>query len=228
MYEFCTSLQTNSIEFGLEWKDTLVVMDTALEPSCSNNAMQLDTLVRRERSVKYQDIGSGVLEARNIGVLLVKILFVDCLPGLLMNLLSLSRITKQTSCELNYKEAQIEFVLRATGEHKLMFTLLSNFYLCDMATSVFRSNEAKVKDAVKLFTLSYLTSAVWMSFLDLVDLDLVILGLAVLDLVILDLAVLDLSFLDLADLDLVISDLVIFSLAILEFMLWIWTITTIC
>ena len=31
-----------------------------------------------------------------------------------------------------------------------------------MATSVFRSNEAKVKDAVKLFTLSYLTSAVWM------------------------------------------------------------------
>jgi len=79
-----------------------------------------------------------------------------------MNLLSLSRITKQTSCELDYEEAQIEFLLRATGEHKLMFTLLSNFYLCNMVTSVFRSNEAKVKDAVKLFTLSYLTSAVWM------------------------------------------------------------------
>ena len=79
-----------------------------------------------------------------------------------MNLLSLSRITKQTPCELNYEDAQIGFVLRITGEHKLVFTLLSNFYLCDMATSVFRSNEAKVKDAVKLFTLSYLTSAVWM------------------------------------------------------------------
>ncbi len=90
VYELCTSLQTNSIESGLEWKDTLVVMDTTSEPS-SNNAMQLDTLIRRERSVKYQDIGSGVLEARNIGVLLVKILFVDCPPGLLMNLLSLYR-----------------------------------------------------------------------------------------------------------------------------------------
>ena len=33
------------------------------------------------------------------------------------------------------------------GEHKLVFTLLRNFYLCDMATSVFRSHEAKVKDA---------------------------------------------------------------------------------
>ncbi len=31
------------------------------------------------------------------------------------------------------------------GEHKLVFTLLSNFYLCDMTTAVFRSNEAKVK-----------------------------------------------------------------------------------
>ena len=79
-----------------------------------------------------------------------------------MNLLSLSRITKQTPCEPNNEEAQIGFVLRITGEHKLVFTLLSNFYLCNMVTSVFRSNEAKVKDAVKLFTLSYLTSAVWM------------------------------------------------------------------
>ena len=79
-----------------------------------------------------------------------------------MNRLSLSRITKQAPCELNYEDAQIGFVLHITGEHKLVFTLLSNFYLCDMATSVFRSNEAKVKDAVKLFTLSYLTSAVWM------------------------------------------------------------------
>ena len=62
-------------------------------------------------------------------ILLMKTLFVDCLPGLLMNLLSLSRITKQTPCELNYAEAQIEFVLRIMGEHKLVFTLLSNFYL---------------------------------------------------------------------------------------------------
>ncbi len=45
-------------------------------------------------------------------------------------------------------------------------------------TSVFRSNEAKVKDAVKLFTLSYLTSAVWMPvvILDLADLDLAVFG----------------------------------------------------
>ena len=108
----------------------------------------------------------------------MKILFVDCLPGLLMNLLSLSRITKQTPCELDYEEAQIEFVLRATGEHKLMFTLLSNFYLCDLVTSVFRSNEAEVKDALKLFTLFYLTSAVWMPvvILDLADLDLAVFG----------------------------------------------------
>jgi len=69
---------------------------------------------------------------------------------------------KANTCEPNYEKAQLGFVLRITSEHKLVFTLLSNFYLCDMATSVFRSNEAKVKDAVKLFTLSYLTSAVWM------------------------------------------------------------------
>ncbi len=79
-----------------------------------------------------------------------------------MNLLYLFWITKQTPCKLNYEEAQIGFVLRISGEHKLVLTLLSNFYLCNMATSVFRSNEAKVKDAVKLFTLSYLTSAVWL------------------------------------------------------------------
>ncbi len=78
----------------------------------------------------------------------MKILFVDRPPGLLMKLLSLSRITKQTPCELNYEDAQIGFVLCITGERKLEFTLLSNFYLCDMETSVFRSNEAKVKDAV--------------------------------------------------------------------------------
>jgi hypothetical protein len=137
-------------------------MDTASESICPNNAMQLNTLVCRERPAEYEDFGSGVLEARNIGVLLVKILFVDCLPGLVMNLFSLSRITKQASCELDYEEAQIEFVFRATGEHKLMSTLLSNFYLCDILPSAFRSNEAKVKDAVKLFTLFYLTSAVWM------------------------------------------------------------------
>ena len=135
----------------------------------------------------------------------MKILFVDCLPGLLMKLLS--RITKQTPCEPNYEYAQIEFTLRAMGEHKLVFTLYSNFYLCDMATSVVRSYEAKVTDGVKLFTLSYLTSAVWMP---VVILDLVILDLAVLDLAVLDLAVLDLAVLD---------------LAVLEFMLCIRTIT---
>ncbi len=45
-----------------------------------------------------------------------------------------------------------------------------------MATSVFRNNEAKVKNALKLFTLSYLTSAVWMpvAILDLADLDLAV------------------------------------------------------
>ena len=89
-----------------------------------------------------------------------------------------------------------------------MFTLYSNFYLCDMATSVFRSNEAKVKDVVKSFTLSYLTSAVWMPdvILDLAVLDLVVLDLVVLDLVVLDLAVLDLAVLDLAVLDLAVLE----------------------
>ena len=96
------------------------------------------------------------------------------------------------------------------GEHKLVFILLSNFYLSDMATSVFRSNEAKVKDALKLFTPFYLTSAVWMPV------------------VILDLIDLDLAVLDVADLDLAVLDLVVLGLAILEFMLCIWTITTIC
>ncbi len=76
----------DQIRFGLEWKDTFVVMDTASESICPNNAMQLNTLICKERSAEYDDFGSGVLEARNIGVLLVKILFVDCLPGLLMNL----------------------------------------------------------------------------------------------------------------------------------------------
>ena len=84
------------------------------------------------------------------------------------------------------------------GEHKLMFTLYSNFYLCDMATSVFRSNEAKVKDVAKSFTLSYLKSAVWMPD--------VILNLAVLDLVVLDLAALDLAVLDLAVSDLAVLE----------------------
>ncbi len=35
VYELCTSLQTISIEFGLEWKDTSVF--TASEPCCYNN-----------------------------------------------------------------------------------------------------------------------------------------------------------------------------------------------
>ena len=72
----------DQIRIGIEWKDTCVVMDTALESICSNNAMQLNTLICRERPAEYDDFGSGVLEARNIGGLLVKILFVDCLPGL--------------------------------------------------------------------------------------------------------------------------------------------------
>ena len=77
MCALCASLQTISIKFGLEWKDTFVVMDTASESNCPNNAMQLNTLVCKERPAEYEDFGSGVLEARNIGVLLVKILFVD-------------------------------------------------------------------------------------------------------------------------------------------------------
>ena len=47
----CTSLPTISIRFDwneMEWKDTYVVMNTTSESSCSNNAMQLDTLIRRE------------------------------------------------------------------------------------------------------------------------------------------------------------------------------------
>ncbi len=99
-----------------------------------------------------------MLEARNIGVLLMEILFCR-LPAGLTDEPFISN-HKANTCEPNYEKAQLGFVLRITSEHKLVFTLLSNFYLCDMATSVFRSNEAKVKDAVTLFTLSYLTSAV--------------------------------------------------------------------
>ena len=44
----CTSLHTNSIEFGMEWKDAFVVMDTATESVCSSNTMQLNTLICKE------------------------------------------------------------------------------------------------------------------------------------------------------------------------------------
>ena len=40
------SSHTDSIKFGLDWKDTYVVMNTASESSCPNNAMQLSTLIR--------------------------------------------------------------------------------------------------------------------------------------------------------------------------------------
>ncbi len=136
--------KSNQIRIRMEWKYTYVVMNTTSESSCPNNTMQLDTLICRESPAKSQNIASG---GTMLKILLVKILFVDCLPGLLMNFLSLFRITKQTPCELNYEHAQTEFVLRIMGQHKLVFTLPSNFYLCDMATSVFRSNGAKVKDA---------------------------------------------------------------------------------
>ena len=127
--------KSNHIRIGMEWKDAFVVMDTASESVCSSNTMQLNTLICKERPAEYLIL---VQECWRRGtmlkILLVKILFVDCLPGLLMNLLSLSRITKQTPCDLDYEEAQIEFVLRATGEHKLVFTLFSNFYLYDLVT----------------------------------------------------------------------------------------------
>ena len=44
-------LPTISIKFdwnGIEWKDTYVVMNTTSESICPNNAMQLDTLIRRK------------------------------------------------------------------------------------------------------------------------------------------------------------------------------------
>ena len=42
----CLQFQSDSI--GMEWKDTYVVMNTTSKSSCSNNAMQLNTLIRRE------------------------------------------------------------------------------------------------------------------------------------------------------------------------------------
>ncbi len=55
-----------------------------------------------------------------------------------------------------------EFVMRTTGGHKLIFTLYNNFYVCDMASSVFRSHRARVMDAVELFTDSYMATPAWL------------------------------------------------------------------
>jgi hypothetical protein len=71
IYELYTSVHS-AIKYGLEWKDTYVVMDTAAESSLFNNPMLLDTLARRPEISKYQGIGFGVLEARHHGVFLNK------------------------------------------------------------------------------------------------------------------------------------------------------------
>ena len=121
--------------------------------------MLLDSLARRPQPSRYQGIGSGVLESKHHGVFLNK-LWIDYLPNLPMNLLSLSQITLNTQWEVRYEHAQSEFVMRTTGGHKLVFTLFNNFYVCDMATSIFRSHRARVKDAVELFTAPYMASPV--------------------------------------------------------------------
>ncbi len=117
IYELYTSVHS-AIKHGLEWKDTYVVMDTAAESSVFNNPMLFDTLARRPEIFKYPGIGSGVLEARHHGVFLNK-LYVDYLPQIPMNLLSLSQISKETQWEVRYEHGQSEFVMRTTGGHKL-------------------------------------------------------------------------------------------------------------
>ncbi len=101
--ELYTSVHS-AINCGLEWKDTLVVLDTAAESSCFNNAMLLNSLARRQQPLRYQSIGSGVLESKHHGVFVNK-LWVDYLPNLPMNLLSLSQITLNTQWEVRYEHA---------------------------------------------------------------------------------------------------------------------------
>jgi len=74
----------------------------------------------------------------------------------------LSQVSRQTQWQVRYEHEQSEFVLRTTAGHKLVFTLYNNFYVCDMATSIFRSHRARVKDAVELFTNSYRTCPTWL------------------------------------------------------------------
>jgi hypothetical protein len=160
IHELYTSVHS-AIKYGLEWKDTYVAMDTAAESSCFNNPMLFDTLMRRQNPATFQGIGSGVLEAKHYAAFLNK-LYVDYIPGIPMNLLSLSQISTETQWQVRYEHEQSECVLRTTAGHKLIFTLYNNFYVCDMATSIFRSHRARVKDAVELFTNSYRTCPAWL------------------------------------------------------------------
>ncbi len=57
IHELYTSIHS-AIKYGLEWRDTYVVLDTAAESSCFNNPMLLDTLMRRQNPAQYQGIGS--------------------------------------------------------------------------------------------------------------------------------------------------------------------------
>ncbi len=132
-----------------------------MESSCFNNPMLLDTLMSRQNPAQYQGICSGVLEAKHYGIFLNK-LCIDYIPDIPMNLLSLSQLSRQTQWQVRYEHEQSEFVLRTTAGHKLIFTLYNNFYVCDMATSIFRSHRARVKDAVELFTNSYQNCPAWL------------------------------------------------------------------
>ncbi len=82
-----------------------MVLDTAAESSCFNNSMLLDTLMRRQNPATYQGIGSGMLEAKHYGAFLNK-LYVDYIPEIPMNLLSLSQLSKQTQWQVRYEHEQ--------------------------------------------------------------------------------------------------------------------------
>ncbi len=90
IHELYTSVHS-AIKYGLEWRDTYVVLDTAAESSCFNNPMLLDALMRRQNPAQYQGIGSGLLEAKHYGIFLNK-LCIDYIPEIPMNLLSLSQL----------------------------------------------------------------------------------------------------------------------------------------
>ncbi len=58
--------------------------------------------MRHQEVSRYQGIGVGVLKARHRGVFLNK-LYVDYVPGIPMNLLSLSQIAGETQREIRYE-----------------------------------------------------------------------------------------------------------------------------
>ncbi len=67
--------------------------------------------MRRQSTSRYQGIGSGVLEANHYGAFLNK-LYVDYIPGIPMNLLSLSQIGNDTQWRVRYEHEMGEFVMR--------------------------------------------------------------------------------------------------------------------